>query len=450
LYATCESKRAPPFSVAHIVTPALQLDHRNICPLRVAAQRGNGAAAKLLLESKARPDGRPESLELSGGRLRHTRGGGSAIRYALHAAAQQKAGGTLVVNHLIHHQADPNVVDHKGRTALHVAARFGLDDVVAVLLEKRADLDHRDDSGRSVLHVAAQYGHARALLTLLDADAGVDARDDMDRTALYAAVASEHVTTAGVLLQRRASPSIPDKLSRSPLHVACCGTQPEVVQLLINHHALVTLCDLYGRTPLHFAAEWGREELVRAIAQAPVGQTTINQVDNLGRSALHAAAENGHLNAVQTLLENGADKSLGDLKDHTALDAAVFYRQYEVALYLLERGAAATRPHPFKEQLRATVNRQQSRRMSQALALFHHAPGEADDRDGNLEHADTGSEASVQDDAARAESIRQRRRSIRRFSMVGEHEMSGGSDPDHPRCGHVLLIDMVKREMRRR
>jgi len=73
------------------------------------------------------------------------------------------------------------------QTPLHLAARFGRDDLAAILLDGGADPNARDKRGDRPLHLAAEYGHAAVTRLLLRRGASVDAPGSMDRTPLHAA-----------------------------------------------------------------------------------------------------------------------------------------------------------------------------------------------------------------------------------------------------------------------
>jgi hypothetical protein len=57
---------------------------------------------------------------------------------------------------LIEKGADVTAADIDGRTALHVAARYGCEKVVEMLLAAGADVTAIDNSGRTALQLAAQ------------------------------------------------------------------------------------------------------------------------------------------------------------------------------------------------------------------------------------------------------------------------------------------------------
>jgi hypothetical protein len=72
-------------------------------------------------------------------------------------------------------------------TPLHIAARFGREDLAPVLLAAGADVNARDKHDDRPLHLAAEYGNADVVRVLLQRGADVNARGRMDRTPLHAA-----------------------------------------------------------------------------------------------------------------------------------------------------------------------------------------------------------------------------------------------------------------------
>lgn len=62
---------------------------------------------------------------------------------------------------------DPDIVNMMGRTALHLACRWGRTDVCVTLLAAGATLDRVDDKGKTAYDLAAQHGHAECASLLM-------------------------------------------------------------------------------------------------------------------------------------------------------------------------------------------------------------------------------------------------------------------------------------------
>lgn len=72
-------------------------------------------------------------------------------------------------------------------TPLHLAARFGREDLAEALVGAAADVEAQNENGEHPLHVAAAYGHPAVVKVLLAGHADVGARDRGGRTPLHAA-----------------------------------------------------------------------------------------------------------------------------------------------------------------------------------------------------------------------------------------------------------------------
>ncbi|KAK3784002.1 hypothetical protein RRG08_025198 [Elysia crispata] len=88
------------------------------------------------------------------------------------------------VIHLLDGGINPNVSDSRRRTALHIAASQGLDQIVSCLTARRADPNKIDHLGNSPLHLAACRGDTRVVRILLGSGADIYKKDDIGRTAL--------------------------------------------------------------------------------------------------------------------------------------------------------------------------------------------------------------------------------------------------------------------------
>ncbi|MEP7244894.1 MAG: ankyrin repeat domain-containing protein [Gammaproteobacteria bacterium] len=96
--------------------------------------------------------------------------------------------------------------DQKGAvddTPLHIAARKGELDDIAVLVTHGAGVDLRGDLGNTPLHQAAMAGQAAAVSKLLELGADPALRNEFSETPLRAAQLGGHIEIVRLLSQRR-------------------------------------------------------------------------------------------------------------------------------------------------------------------------------------------------------------------------------------------------------
>lgn len=137
----------------------------------------------------------------------------------------------------------------------------------------------------------------------------VNATDPEKRTALHAAAFRGDVAVASVLIAHGARVNAKDSKWYTPLHRACCtgsevmdggrcfpskahNSLQETVSLLLGHRADALARDRLWQTPLHVAAANDAYHCVdRILTHVP----NPNVTDRSGRTALHHAAFNGHV-----------------------------------------------------------------------------------------------------------------------------------------------------------
>jgi ankyrin repeat protein len=243
-----------------------------------------------------------------------------------------------------------------------MAARNGNASMIATLLKGGADAKAATSTGATPLMMAAASGYADAVNVLLDHGADVDAKESaMEQTALMFAAASNRVDAMKALLQRgadvrnatkvvdlyafsreederrrRTQQRPPDEpTSEPPAREAAARPEaprkPQIAgvdrQFLYNELVGYT----GGLTPLLFAARQGHLEAVKTLLDAGANVNQVSAGDKT--SPLLIATINGHFDLAQFLIEKGADPKLASENGVTPLYAALNVHWAPKALY---------------------------------------------------------------------------------------------------------------------
>ena len=89
---------------------------------------------------------------------------------------------------------------------------------------------------------------------------------------------------------------------------------------------------------IHTAIRWNKDfDNIKELLE-PEGACDFVDPQN-GNAAIHIAAQNGHTNVVELLLQKKCNMNAKNLKGNTALHMAIGYDYYETAKFLIDAGA---------------------------------------------------------------------------------------------------------------
>ncbi|KAF6804055.1 hypothetical protein CMUS01_14942 [Colletotrichum musicola] len=254
----------------------------------------------------------------------------------------------------------------KRTSPLHLAARYGLEEVVRVLLQdsSNGDINELDEYGNTPLMNAARHGLVQVTSLLLQCpNIEPNKRDRGRRTAFLIAAGSriaeppssdeevENRVLKEMLRHSAVRPDVKDHKGRTPLlHAAGNGLRGSVRTLLALSSARFDAAEPHHLSPLAWAAMHGHKDIVAEfllkwqiesakgsatqpkrflnvafLRTAEAGRTKIldilfqkaktgidaNYKDNQGRTALYLTTKKGHIGAVELLINTwNADVSI--------------------------------------------------------------------------------------------------------------------------------------------
>ncbi|KAI1172485.1 ankyrin repeat-containing domain protein [Nemania sp. FL0916] len=216
-----------------------------------------------------------------------------------------------------------NAINHAGQTPLHTTAANGAASAVLALMQLGANRSAQDKQGRTALHLAAHNGHDDVVeLLLQDIPRG-------SRTYYRDLLISLHQ---------------PDEDGRTPLHLAVNNGHDKILQTMM--HAILSSTDTSQLLQLR-PRDWPPEIVEKVF----IKMNLVRAKDNERQTALHLAARKGYATVVDNLLSiNPYMVNEQDNFERTALDYAAEKseeeRNNQVIKSLVERGATIAQLNP--------------------------------------------------------------------------------------------------------
>ncbi|MBT9440966.1 MAG: ankyrin repeat domain-containing protein [Acidovorax sp.] len=153
------------------------------------------------------------------------------------------------------------------------------DAAIAALLRRGFDPNTRDPKGQVGLTIALQNGSFKAFAALLaSSQVNVEARNAQDESPLMMAALKGNLEAVKALLARDADVN---KTGWAPLHYAAsAGSRQHVaiIALLLENHAYIDATSPNGTTPLMMAAQYGSNEAVQLLLDEGADPTLKNQL----------------------------------------------------------------------------------------------------------------------------------------------------------------------------
>ncbi|KAJ5165607.1 uncharacterized protein N7500_007437 [Penicillium coprophilum] len=203
-----------------------------------------------------------------------------------------------------------------GFTAFHLAAWFGLEEVLQFLISQCDGSSARDSTNRDPLAWAASNGHLSVVKMLLDHGVDPLRHDEDGQTPISLAALNGYTEAVKLFLDYNVDPNPRDIGSKVPLTEAAYQRHHDTVELLLNRGAHPDPKNNYGRTPFIWACYNGSIEIVRSLLDHSVLQTgasgsfnnyciDFGRRDDQENTAVSYALDHGHHDIIQLLREKG-------------------------------------------------------------------------------------------------------------------------------------------------
>ena len=341
-------------------------------PIFMSVTNDSPATIKVLVENNANLNAR----DTQGNSLLH-----AAVRWNAIKSAQ----------YLTENGIDVNVFSLNGNTPLHDAVALGMSDIETLLIKKGANLEVRnidgntpfmeavrgaiipsieklslygaDTSTRNIrgdtpLHVAVSMDRPDIVKILLGMNASIHARNTKNRTPFQTSLTVSVRMVSSLLTGDRIN--LPDDNGNSALHIAILErANIDIIRTIISAGARINTVDNNGKTPLRLAVDLNSFDAAKIIADAGADPfitavdnkspaeisfvkgsecvrsifsgRAINARDSSGNTILHIAARYGNPEAINILIQLGANRTIRNIATESPYDIAVRWKKSDNA-----------------------------------------------------------------------------------------------------------------------
>lgn len=243
--------------------------------------------------------------------------------------------------------ADINVKDNNGITPLMTSIAKGKIDFVgwATDQDPRCALA-KDSKGRTALHYAGYYKIDECVEMIIDCGLNVNVKDFEGNTPLFYASYSGHLPTFNKLICNGGNPKIRNRMKYSCLHFACMNGQMQIIERLVDLKCNINCKGVDGRSPLLVAAHNGKHHICQFLIQIGANK---DDVDYYGRSSLFYAAANNDALTVKKLINLGVNVNIKDRNGKKAAD----YAREKGNIHCAELLEGKTKEFTFVSQVKA-------------------------------------------------------------------------------------------------
>lgn len=304
------------------------------------------------------------------------KGPGAAIRILLSRLPDQRANderyGLILqmaaflndieyVELLIQRGIDVNSVGNYYGTALQAVSRGGYVAMVRLLLRSGADVNILQGRYHTALRAAIVGAHTEVIELLIEQGANIKLKGERGRyekeppSSLQLAVKNRHTQAVRLLLAAGADAKEYNPDRKHPLLIACGTGDIEIIQMLLAAGAPVNIPGKKERyhtvlndnaSPLHKAISKGHLEVVQTLVEQGAD---IEKVFDGSQTPLVAAARAGNLQIVRVLLAAGANVDC--VAGGTALSRAASYGNVDIVKELLRANATIWAPQHIPSAL---------------------------------------------------------------------------------------------------
>ena len=228
-------------------------------------------------------------------------------------------------------------VNDSGGNILHYAAQEGHADIVHYIINKYPELVKiKDEDGDTPFLCSGFSGSVELTECFIAQDCDIHDEDSNGCTILHNACKKGKLTLVKHLVEKYPSLlTMKDNQRVSPLHYAGLSGSVQLTEYLVACHCDVLDTNNMGKTIVHYACEEGKLTLVKHLVENYPALLTMR--DNRGLQPLHTASFSGSVELTEYLITCNCDVLDTDSDSRTILHNACNIGELELVKHLVER-----------------------------------------------------------------------------------------------------------------
>jgi len=312
------------------------VDKDGLTPLMNAAENGTVPVLKLLAQAGAKTDEEHQDKYVD---IMSSTGFNALIIASAHGHVEAIRYLIKVAN------VDINSLHENQVTALMYAAASGHVDAMKVLIEEgKVDVNQLHSNGGSALLEASTAGAGEAIKVLLEHGAKDDLVDEDGVTPVMAVASQGHLDGMDSILDSLKKHLSADEY-KDHINLASFSGGTSVMFAAAGGHTNCTKALIDEGAEINAIARATPDYLKKLKKMIEEGTVPNDDPHVDGVTAVHVAAQGGHLDCVQLLITAGAKVSIADDEGRTPLALAIKGNYGEVASLLVESGADPNTPY---------------------------------------------------------------------------------------------------------
>jgi ankyrin repeat protein len=198
-----------------------------------------------------------------------------------------------VIKLLLDKGANIDIIDHKNRTLLYIAIKYGYDDIIDLFINYNKNnigisiFDILDINNNVPLHYAIKFNNYNVTKKLLDNGANPNNKNNKGYNSLHIAIYNKNIDIINLILNYNIDINMKTNTGENALHIACNLQLIDVVNLLIKNKIDIDAQDYNNEfSSLHYCVNINNIKLINILIKNNVN---INTQDIIGNTPIHYA-----------------------------------------------------------------------------------------------------------------------------------------------------------------